>query len=157
MFSHLASPEQQLKNCFSFITTWMFSFPHRGIFHLGLVFCRHVGWLHKYEWKIVNCRFIYIRYAAEVIKEGLTLLHLLTLIFITVFCVHITMIYPVRLVKNMDFKIFFLWILFSGIWAMERLIRTPSKACCAPWQISRMLSRTRISKSRSLGSQNFSI
>ena len=45
-------------------------------------------------------RFIYIRYAAEVIKEGLTLLHLLTLIFITVFCVHITMIYPVRLAKK---------------------------------------------------------
>ena len=38
---NLASPEEQLKNCFSFITTWMLSFPQRGIFHLGLVFCRH--------------------------------------------------------------------------------------------------------------------
>ena len=45
-------------------------------------------------------RFIYIRYAPGLIKEGLQLLHWLTFIFISAFCFHIHLIYPVRYISN---------------------------------------------------------
>ena len=63
----------QLNNCVNFLTIWFFSLPQRAIYHVGLVFCR----------------FIYIRLAYGLVKDGITLLHWLTLIFITVFILQV--------------------------------------------------------------------
>ena len=67
MFSSLASPEKHLKNCFNFITTWMLTFPQRGIFHTGLVFCRYnllekwcliLPWMNQFQ--VFLCKHVYM-------------------------------------------------------------------------------------------------
>ena len=58
----------------------MASIGSRGIFHIGLIFCR----------------YIYVRYATGLLEDGISLLHWATLIFISFFCVHIMLIHPMR-------------------------------------------------------------
>ena len=45
---------------------------------------------------ISKSRFIYVRYASGLLKEGLSLLHWLTLTMMTILCINTTIIYPLR-------------------------------------------------------------
>ena len=42
-----------MHNCYYFLAIWMSAFPNRGIYHVGILFCR----------------FIYIRYATGSFKQ----------------------------------------------------------------------------------------
>ena len=53
-----------VSNCVTFITIWMSSMENRVIFNFCLVFCR----------------FLYVRYPGQLMKEGLKLLHFLIIL-----------------------------------------------------------------------------
>ena len=78
--SFIGDQKIQFDNCFNYLTVWLFTFPQRGFIHFGLVFCRS----------------IYIRLASGLVKDGIKLLHGLTIIFITVFSLQIQLMWPVR-------------------------------------------------------------
>ena len=83
-------PERQLRNCFYFITSWMFSLG-RMKYQLTLVFCRFIIWFLKIldycHWSTCIFRYLYVRFASGLMKEGIKLLHLLTIIIIAIYYV----------------------------------------------------------------------
>ena len=92
---------EQLTNCTIFLTLWMASIGSRGIFHIGLIFCRdnHQKKIRHFLRKsnhIYIFRYIYVRYATGLLEDGISLLHWATLIFISFFCIHIMLIHPMR-------------------------------------------------------------
>ena len=86
--------ERHSLNCTAFITVWMISFSSRVSFHFFMIFCRQVkhAFLFLKSWS----RFTYVCYASGLLKEGLSLLHWLTMILMTLLCINTTIVYPLR-------------------------------------------------------------
>ena len=98
---------EQLTNCTIFLTIWMASIGSRGIFHIGLIFCR----LTLYEYFFFSIknhfsisRFIYVRYATGLLEDGISLLHWATIIFISFFSFHIMLIHPIKCCLFFSYK-----------------------------------------------------
>ena len=95
------STEEQLQNCKVFITVWMISFSSRVSFHFLMIFCRqrtYFGKCFPILFLKFLCRFIYVRYASGLLKEGLSMLHWLTMILMTLLCINTIIIYPIRFI-----------------------------------------------------------
>ena len=99
----LSDPEAQTENCFMFIgTRWMWS-NIRHVFQSVIIFCRfhscdatwyfdiHNIWSrhiiapspNTVNWRTLLSRFIYVRYASGLVKEGGRLLHQVILLYLT--------------------------------------------------------------------------
>ena len=91
------SAEDHLENCTAFITVWMISFTSRVSFHFLMIFCRQMKDLGRCFVVLKSLfRFIYVCYASGLLKEGVSLLHWLTMILMTLLCINTTIIYPIR-------------------------------------------------------------
>ena len=76
----------------------MFTFTTRGLYHTGMVFCRRVIRQQSGPAR-VHCfflRFVYVRHATGLVKEGTRLLHWLTVVFIAAFSINLMLMWPVR-------------------------------------------------------------
>jgi len=75
----------------------MSTFPNRGIYHVGTLFCRYEIFqyclVQYWQWVF---RFVYMRYANDLLKEGRKLLHWLTHIFVGAFIMNLLLIWPVK-------------------------------------------------------------
>ena len=90
-------PELQLNNCINFLTVWFFTSAQRGVYHVGLVFCR----------------FIYVRLASGLVKDGAKMLHWVTIIIITVFILLQDLMWPVRcLLNGNNFQVTTFYLIF---------------------------------------------
>ena len=115
--------ERHSQNCTAFLTVWMVSFSSRVSFHFFMIFCRQVvkhAFLFLKSWS----RFTYVCYASGLLKEGLSLLHWLTMILMTLICINTTIIYPLR------------FILFSSTRSSECSPVGPSVCLCVTFMNS---------------------
>ena len=83
----------------------MFTFTTRGLYHTGMVFCRRVCWQQS-EPARVHCfflRFVYVRHATGLVKEGTRLLHWLTVVFIAAFSINLMLMWPVRCKQRLKY------------------------------------------------------
>ena len=69
IFSILNDSEKQIQNCVNLITVWMLTFPQRGIFHVGIVFCRSVM-LSTIPCKSDNLRIFLERRVRAAARDG---------------------------------------------------------------------------------------
>ena len=83
----------------------MFTFTTRGLYHTGMVFCRRVCWQQSGPVR-VHCfflRFVYVRHATGLVKEGTRLLHWLTVVFIAAFSINLMLMWPVRCKQHLEY------------------------------------------------------
>ena len=103
-----------MTNCLNFLgTRWLWS-CNRPIFQAILIFCRWYLCNYKLFYilslcvdiadisKLSLCRFLYVRYASGLVKDGISLLHQLAYLYFAVYCTNWSLLFFFHFLSNYE-------------------------------------------------------